>query len=115
VTRPPDPVRSDSRTATEAVTDRRPLQISDLYSISHMAQPTISPDGSLVVYVMGKPERDTDTLASGLWLARIDGTGAARQLTAGQPQVRATSRHSSLQMPRLLPSPGLLTMCGRSS
>ena len=83
MTRPPDPVRSDSRTATEAVTDRRPLQISDLYSISHMAQPTISPDASLVVYVMGKPERDTDTLASGLWLARIDGTGAARQLTAG--------------------------------
>ena len=83
MTRPPDPVRSDSRTATEAVTDRRPLQISDLYSISHVAQPTISPDGSLVVYVMGKPERDNDTLASGLWLARTDGTGAARQLTAG--------------------------------
>ncbi|HYH11269.1 MAG TPA: S9 family peptidase, partial [Thermomicrobiales bacterium] len=61
---------------------KRPLEIEDLYAIRLVSEPTVSPDGNRVVWVVTTIDKDADTYKAALWLASLDGSNA-RQLTSG--------------------------------
>jgi dipeptidyl aminopeptidase/acylaminoacyl peptidase len=58
----------------------RPMTIDDLLAIKGVADPQLSPDGSLVVYVVSEIDRSTDKTNSSLWLVRASG-GEPKRLT----------------------------------
>ncbi|MFD8570344.1 serine hydrolase [Streptomyces sp. NPDC059639] len=60
---------------------RRP-DLDDLYAIALPEQPTLSPDGTRVVYVLRTADREHDRVERALWTVPTDG-GAARRLTHG--------------------------------
>jgi dipeptidyl aminopeptidase/acylaminoacyl peptidase len=59
---------------------KRPMTIEDLFRFKRVSDPQISPDGKLVVYVLGTVDLDGNKIASTLWLAPTD-KGEPRQLT----------------------------------
>jgi dipeptidyl aminopeptidase/acylaminoacyl peptidase len=59
---------------------KRPMTIDDLFRFKRISDPQISPDGKLVVYVVGTVDLDANSISSTLWLASTD-KGEARQLT----------------------------------
>jgi dipeptidyl aminopeptidase/acylaminoacyl peptidase len=58
----------------------RPMTIDDLLSIKGVADPQLSPDGSMVVYVVSEIDRSTDKTNSSLWLVPASG-GEPKRLT----------------------------------
>lgn len=60
---------------------KRPMTIDDLFRFKRVSDPQISPDGKLVVYVVGTVDLDGNKSSSSLWLASTDNKGEARQLT----------------------------------
>ncbi|MDH6554550.1 serine hydrolase [Streptomyces sp. SAI-041] len=60
----------------------RPLGIDDLYSLALPEQPSLSPDGAHVVYVLRTADREHDRDTRVLWTVPTD-SGAARRLTSG--------------------------------
>lgn len=66
-----------------ASTSKRPLEIEDLYAITLVSDPAISPDGKRVVWVQTVLDKDEDTYKASLWIANLDGS-SPRQLTSGQ-------------------------------
>jgi dipeptidyl aminopeptidase/acylaminoacyl peptidase len=59
---------------------KRPMTIDDLFRFKRVSDPQISPDGKLVVYVVGSVDLDGNKISSCLWLASTD-KGEPRQLT----------------------------------
>jgi dipeptidyl aminopeptidase/acylaminoacyl peptidase/CubicO group peptidase (beta-lactamase class C family) len=59
----------------------RRLRIDDLAELRVPSQPTVSPDGQRIAYVLGGVDIEADRATSSLWLT--DSTGAARRLTQG--------------------------------
>ncbi len=59
-----------------------PLRAEDLFDLELAADPQISPDGRLVVYVRQRADVMTDGRFSNLWVVGTDGTGH-RPLTSG--------------------------------
>ncbi len=60
----------------------RPLAIDDLYAITLVSDPAISPDERRVVWVETRMHKDEDTYKAAIWIAEVDGDNA-RQLTSG--------------------------------
>lgn len=60
----------------------RPLAVDDLSCIPFVSQPSISPDGTRVAFVVRTADRERDEDTSRIWLADVDG-GVVRPLTAG--------------------------------
>ena len=58
----------------------RPMTVDDLLAVKGVADPQISPDGTLVVYVVTELDRATNKNNSSLWLVSTAG-GQQRQLT----------------------------------
>jgi dipeptidyl aminopeptidase/acylaminoacyl peptidase len=59
---------------------KRPMKVEDLFRFQRVADPQISPDGSLVVYVVTTVDLAGNKSSSCLWLAPTSG-GEPRQLT----------------------------------
>jgi dipeptidyl aminopeptidase/acylaminoacyl peptidase len=59
---------------------RRAMKIDDLFRLRRVSDPRVSPDGKLVVYVVGTVDLAGNKITSDLWLAPTTG-GAPRQLT----------------------------------
>lgn len=59
------------------------MQPEDVYELVSVADPRISPDGTRVAYVVTTMDAVESEYRSAIWLARLDGSGAPRQLTAG--------------------------------
>jgi dipeptidyl aminopeptidase/acylaminoacyl peptidase len=59
---------------------KRPMTIDDLFRFKRVSDPQISPDGKLVVYVVGSVDLNANSTSSTLWLASTD-KGEPRQLT----------------------------------
>ncbi len=59
---------------------KRPMTVNDLFRFQRVSDPQISPDGKLVVYVVGVVNLETNSISSTLWLAPTD-KGEPRQLT----------------------------------
>ncbi|HET6909946.1 MAG TPA: serine hydrolase [Mycobacteriales bacterium] len=62
---------------------KRAMQIDDLYRIPAVSEPTLSPDGKWVAYVVTTPERDEDAYRSCIWRVSTAGDQAARRWTTG--------------------------------
>jgi dipeptidyl aminopeptidase/acylaminoacyl peptidase len=60
---------------------KRPMAVEDLFKFKRVADPQVSPDGKLVVYVVTAVDLPGNKSSSSLWLAPTDG-GSPRQLTA---------------------------------
>src|SRR6516162_4063717 len=58
----------------------RPLTVDDLLAVKGVSDPQLSPDGSMVVYVVSELDRSTDKTNSSLWLVPASG-GEPRRLT----------------------------------
>jgi len=58
----------------------RPVTVDDLLAVKGVSDPQLSPDGSLVVYVVSELERATDKTTTSLWLVSSSG-GEPKQLT----------------------------------
>ena len=56
------------------------MTIDDLLAVKGVSDPQLSPDGSLVVYVVSELDRATDKTTSSLWLVPVSG-GEPRRLT----------------------------------
>jgi len=65
-----------------AQTKRRPMSIVDLINVPSLRDPQLSPDGSRLLYVLGKADWDENKVLSHIWLADVEG-GNAFQLTNG--------------------------------
>lgn len=61
---------------------KRPLEIDDLFALTLVSEPAISPGGDRVVWVTTTMDRGDDAYKAALWIADLDGTNA-RQLTSG--------------------------------
>lgn len=59
---------------------KRPMTFDDLFRFQRISDPQISPDGKLVVYVVGVVDLEANSISSTLWLALTD-KGEPRQLT----------------------------------
>ncbi len=81
-----------SLTPAEAADSRRGLTPDDYYRIQSIAEPTLSPDGAWVAYVVTTNDREADEPRSAIWMASWDGAERVR-LTAPANQV-ATPRFS---------------------
>ena len=60
----------------------RPMTIDDLLAVKGVADPQLSPDGSMVVYVVSEIDRSTDKTNSSLWLVPASGGEPKRLTTA---------------------------------
>lgn len=60
---------------------KRAMTVDDLFRFQRVSDPQVSPDGRYVVYVVGQPDMERNTVLSSLWLARTDGKAPPRQLT----------------------------------
>jgi dipeptidyl aminopeptidase/acylaminoacyl peptidase len=61
----------------------RPLAIEDIYQISLVGEPRVSPDGTRVVAPVQTIDRESDEYRSALWNIPLDG-GAPSKLTSGR-------------------------------
>ncbi|MGP0062439.1 MAG: S9 family peptidase [Isosphaeraceae bacterium] len=58
----------------------RPMTVDDLLAVKGVSDPQLSPDGSMVVYVVSELDRATDKSNTSLWLVPASG-GQPKQLT----------------------------------
>jgi len=75
-----------------AVESRRGLNIDDYYRIQSVSEPSISPDGAWIAYVVTSNDREADEPRSAIWMVSWDGAERVR-LTA-PANVIATPRFS---------------------
>jgi dipeptidyl aminopeptidase/acylaminoacyl peptidase len=68
-------------TAPALAQAKRPMTIDDLLHFKRVSDPQISPDGKHVVYVVGVPDLEKNTIPASLWIAATDGKSEPRQLT----------------------------------
>ncbi len=69
-----------------AFADKRPIADTDLYAFKWLADPRISPDGSMVVYTLVTTTVKHDNYQTALWIVPTGG-GTARQFTGGPHDV----------------------------
>lgn len=55
----------------------------DVYELTGVADPRISPDGRTVAFVTWSLDREANDYRQSIWLVAADGSGEARQFTAG--------------------------------
>lgn len=58
----------------------RPMTVDDLLAVKGVSDPQLSPDGSLVVYVVSEPDKTTGKNTTSLWMVSSAG-GQPKQLT----------------------------------
>src|SRR5260221_2773787 len=60
------------------------MQPEDVYALTGVGDPRISPDGTRIAYVIQTIDRDKNEYRSAIWVAPRDGLEAARRFTAGE-------------------------------
>ena len=64
------------------------LELEDIFDLEYISSPTISPDGSQVIYVRNFKDIMADANRSNLWICNVDGTNN-RPLTTGNQNDRS--------------------------
>ncbi len=68
--------------ATESrAAEKRKMQIDDLFKFKRVADPQVSPDGSLVAYQVATVDLEGNKTSTAIWVAATDGKTPPRQLT----------------------------------
>ncbi|MGZ4389521.1 MAG: S9 family peptidase, partial [Gaiellaceae bacterium] len=60
------------------------LQPEDVYALTGVGDPRISPDGTRVAYVVTAIDREANRSRSAIWVAPLDGSEDPRRFTAGE-------------------------------
>src|SRR5215213_11298575 len=55
----------------------------DVYDLTGVLDPRVSPDGTTIAYVIWSVDGDANAYCSAIWLASVDGSYAPRQFTSG--------------------------------
>src|SRR5438105_7852510 len=63
------------------VTGMRP---EDVYALTSVGDPRLSPDGRRVAYVVNRIDRESNSYRSAIWVAPLDGSDDPRQFTSGE-------------------------------
>ncbi len=71
----------------------RPVTIEDLLKTRTVSSPSLSPDGSMVVYTVSSIDLEEDKNTTHVWIANIDGSGE-RQLTLREGENESSPRFS---------------------
>ncbi len=66
---------------------KRPMTLADLFAFKRVADPQVSPDGSLVAYVVTSVDLAANSSTAAIWVASTN-RGEPRQLTAGTKKDR---------------------------
>ncbi len=59
------------------------MRPEDVYALTGVADPRLSPDGSRVAYVVSSVDRDRNAYRSAIWVVELDGSAEPRQFTSG--------------------------------
>jgi dipeptidyl aminopeptidase/acylaminoacyl peptidase len=62
----------------------RTLKIEDIYRIRQAGDPRVSPDGTRVAFTVTEADREKDRLMTHIWVAPLDRSAGAAQLTQGE-------------------------------
>ena len=60
------------------------MQPDDVYELTGVADPRISPDGSRVAYQVSSIDREANEYRSAIWVRNLDGSGESRRFTTGE-------------------------------
>jgi dipeptidyl aminopeptidase/acylaminoacyl peptidase len=60
------------------------MRPEDVYALTSVGDPRLSPDGRHVAYVVNRIDRDANAYRAAIWVAPVDGSGEPRQLTSGE-------------------------------
>ena len=71
------------RTPAEAPARARGMTPEDVYELTGVADPRVSPDGRLAAAVVWWIDREENEYRSAIWLVRLDGSSPPRQFTSG--------------------------------
>src|SRR5690349_7604851 len=76
---------------------RRPMRgmvPTDVYELAGAAEPRLSPDGRQVAHVRWRVDRESNDYVREVWIAAVDGSSPARQLSAEPAGRQAQPRWS---------------------
>jgi dipeptidyl aminopeptidase/acylaminoacyl peptidase len=60
------------------------MRPDDVFALTSVGDPRLSPDGRRVAYVVSRIDREANAYRSVIWVAPLDGSEAPRQFTAGE-------------------------------
>jgi dipeptidyl aminopeptidase/acylaminoacyl peptidase len=60
------------------------MRPEDVYALTSVAEPRLSPDGRRVAYVVTRIDREANGYRSAVWVAPLDGSEEPRQFTSGE-------------------------------
>jgi len=60
------------------------MRPEDVYALTSVGEPRLSPDGSRVAYVVNRIDSEANRYRSAIWVAAADGSDEPQQLTSGQ-------------------------------
>ncbi len=60
------------------------MQPEDVYALTAVGDPRLSPDGRRVAYVVSRIDREANAYRSAIWVAPLDGSDEPRQFTSGE-------------------------------
>ena len=66
-----------------ALLSQKALTAEDVITLPRVGDPQISPDGSVVAYVVGEPSLETNKVVRHIWLVATDGKSEPKQITKG--------------------------------
>ena len=60
------------------------MKPEDVYQLTSVGDPRLSPDGRRVAYVVSRVDRESNAYRTAIWVATLDGSEEPRQFTAGE-------------------------------
>ncbi|MHB8468824.1 MAG: S9 family peptidase [Gaiellaceae bacterium] len=60
------------------------MQPQDVYALTGIGDPRLSPDGKRVAYVVSSIDEESSEYRSSIWVAPVDGSGEPRRFTSGE-------------------------------
>src|SRR5215211_4787063 len=66
------------------MTALRAFRPTDLYNLRIVGDPQISPDGTLVAYVVARHDEAADEVRSSIWVAAVDASTPPRPFSTGE-------------------------------
>jgi dipeptidyl aminopeptidase/acylaminoacyl peptidase len=60
------------------------MRPEDVYALTGVGEPRLSPDGRRVAYVVNRIDREANGYRAAIWVAPLDGTEEPRQFTSGE-------------------------------
>jgi len=60
------------------------MRPEDVYALTAVGDPRLSPDGSRVAYVVGSVDEEKNAYRGAIWVAALDGSAEPRQFTSGE-------------------------------